>query len=234
MLKKLFLSLLVLVSFSLAAQAQKKDLSSVLGALDKTLEETNRQAALNHFHRNKPATPPIGELVADTQAADTCAHCGKKITSDHQHCSKTAFVFLCETAEEEQQRIWLEKKEEEAKKNQKIKNMEKYPLCTRCGEPVTHPDQECSATHYEEHCTPAKPLAHCPECGREVPVGTKCSNHHKPIVVLETEVPAENTNSSTSVKYHYVAKTPATSCGPICPDCGRTPEQVKIHGHNHK
>lgn len=233
MTKKLFL-LLTVVLLATAAQAQKKELSPVLGALDKTLEETNRQAALNHFHRNKPATPPIGELATDTPAANTCTHCGKEITSDHQHCSETGFVGLCETAEEKQQRISSENADKTAKDAQKVKDTENYPLCTRCGEPVTRPDQECAATHYDEPCTPEKPLVHCPECGREVPAGTKCSNHHKAIVVLETEVPAENTNSFASVGYHYVAKTPATSCGPICPDCGRTPEQVKIHGHNHK
>ena len=126
-----------------------------------------------------------------------------------------------------------------------------------------------------------KNMAVCPECGREVPVGTRCSNHHKPILVTaneNTEEASEDSSTwvcpecgrhhSTDVDVcshghkpvpfrpefiheehegcpikirpnntcptHYAAKTPVTSHGPICPECGRTPEEVKIHGHNHK
>ena len=126
-----------------------------------------------------------------------------------------------------------------------------------------------------------KNMAVCPECGREVPVGTRCSNHHKPILVTaneNTEEASEDSSTwvcpecgrhhSTDVDVcshghkpvpfrpefiheehegcpikirpnntcptHYVAKEPATSNAPRCPDCGRTPEEVKIHGHNHK
>lgn len=119
----------------------------------------------------------------------------------------------------------------------------------------------------------------CPECGREVPVGTRCSNHHKPILItanentqeeteepstwtcpecgrelsvnektcyhghkpiafcesyIKKELPAKLQYNPVQNKNHYVAKTPVTSRGPRCPECGRTPEEVKIHGHNHK
>ncbi len=120
----------------------------------------------------------------------------------------------------------------------------------------------------------------CPECGREVPVGTRCSNHHKPFLVTANENTEEASEDSSTwvcpecgrevpvnektcshghkaiafspsyikkelpalpqdlrpaqARPHYVAKTPVTSHGPRCPECGRTPEEVKIHGHNHK
>ena len=125
-----------------------------------------------------------------------------------------------------------------------------------------------------------KKMVTCPECGKRLPAGSKCSNHHKPILLMPVEEEQsvqesafwnctecgrkvsmsrnfcsrnhkavyytpqneENASSDRTKNNSTVSTTKAnqanvSSCpadNTRCPDCGRTPQQVALSGHNHK
>ncbi|WP_458401216.1 hypothetical protein [Candidatus Avelusimicrobium sp.] len=213
MIKKVFLFAIAISLCAVASQAQSPSMEAkFLGeAWGRTFTRTTskRKAAAATATAVKVDSLEKAVQQAHLQAAKkarmqaaqqapkkVCAHCGQEISHAYQHCDALHGVGLCETAEQIATREAADAAYEKRKAEERAEAMKKYPKCTRCGEPVVSPEQECRATHYDYECTPETPVV-APAKGQSTTSATKKAEQR-------------------------------------CTECGRTAEEVKEHGHNHK
>ena len=172
-----------------------------------------------------------GAKIGAAAAAKVCKHCGREITEAYQHCDATGCTSLCEAAEQTANQA-----AQQAPAQQRI--------CAHCGEEITHAYQHCDALNGVGLCETAEQVAErkaadaayekrkAEERAEAMKKYPKCVRCGEPVVSPEQECRA------THYDYECIPETPAAGSaaesGSRCSECGRTPEGVKVHGHNHK